>query len=126
MNSPLQPAAIMALYTFFLFNLGPKFMKNRDAFSLKKVIMAYNFVQIVLNFVVFVMVSCELWWFFQLNCVFKVAKVMPNFNPRCSLLNTSNSPEDIAIRRAHYCYALLKFLDLFDTVGQSIFTKFVY
>jgi hypothetical protein len=34
-------------------------MKNRDAFSLKKVIMAYNFVQIVLNFVVFVMVSCN-------------------------------------------------------------------
>ncbi|KAJ3621899.1 hypothetical protein MTP99_002447 [Tenebrio molitor] len=100
MNSPLEPTAIVALYSLFLFNLGPKFMKNRDAFSLKKVMMVYNFVQVVLNFVVFLM----------------VAKLMPNFNLCCNPVNTSNSPEDIAIRRAHYCYTLLKFLDLFDTV----------
>jgi hypothetical protein len=59
MNSPLEPTAIVALYSLFLFNLGPKFMKNRDAFSLKKVMMVYNFVQVVLNFVVFLMVSCD-------------------------------------------------------------------
>ncbi|CAH1378636.1 unnamed protein product [Tenebrio molitor] len=100
MNSPLEPTAIVALYSLFLFNLGPKFMKNRDAFSLKKVMMVYNFVQVVLNFVVFLM----------------VVKLLPNFNLCCNPVNTSNSPEDIAIRRAHYCYTLLKFLDLFDTI----------
>jgi hypothetical protein len=58
MQHPAQPAAIVALYFVFVFSLGPKLMKNRQAFDLRKIMTIYNITQILFNLVVFVMVSC--------------------------------------------------------------------
>ncbi|CAH1378638.1 unnamed protein product [Tenebrio molitor] len=100
MQHPAQPAAIVALYFVFVFSLGPKLMKNRQAFGLRKIMTIYNIAQILFNLVVFVM----------------AAKVIQNFSLYCSPPNNSNTPLDISVRKIHYYYGVLKFLDLLDTI----------
>jgi hypothetical protein len=127
MQSPVHPVAIVALYVLFVFRLGPKLMKNRQPSDLRKILMVYNITQILLNFIVFIMVSFEIAVVDAVSVVcFKVAKVIPNFDLCCSPANRTNTSLDISVRRIHYYYALLKFLDLLDTVGQSRFIKIIY
>jgi hypothetical protein len=60
MQSAVHPVAIVALYVLFVFRLGPKLMKNRHPSDLRKILMVYNITQILLNFIVFIMVSFEI------------------------------------------------------------------
>ncbi|XP_044260780.1 elongation of very long chain fatty acids protein AAEL008004-like [Tribolium madens] len=96
MESPLQPIIIAALYMTFILKIGPIMMKHREPLNLKYVMIAYNIVQIVANFIVFIM----------------FAKIVPNLNLLCSPAENSTS----AMLVAHHCYTLLKFLDLLDTI----------
>nr|CAH7714493.1 unnamed protein product [Callosobruchus chinensis] len=53
MSSPLYPLAIIFCYFYFIYNLGPKLMENRKPYDLKKVLIAYNAIQIVSNLYIF-------------------------------------------------------------------------
>lgn len=46
MKSPLPIVFIFTFYLMTVFIIGPKFMKNRDPFDLKRVILVYNIFQI--------------------------------------------------------------------------------
>nr|CAD7260766.1 unnamed protein product [Timema shepardi] len=48
-GSPVYLLVIIALYLFFVLVAGPKFMKNRRPYNLKKIIAAYNIFQVVAN-----------------------------------------------------------------------------
>jgi hypothetical protein len=52
MQSPLQPLVVLAVYSLTIF-LGPKLMKNRQAFELKAFLHVYNLVQVLVSFYTF-------------------------------------------------------------------------
>lgn len=62
MKSPLPITLILVFYTSFVFKIGPALMKNRQPMKLDRIIMIYNWVQIILNGVIFIKVY---FWLFQ-------------------------------------------------------------
>lgn len=56
MNPPWFPFVLVAGYLYFVLDFGPKFMANRKPFNLKKLILVYNVVQVLINLVMFVLV----------------------------------------------------------------------
>lgn len=52
MDNPLPTLTISSMYLLFLW-LGPKYMKNREAFQLRKTLIVYNFSMVVLNAFIF-------------------------------------------------------------------------
>lgn len=59
MDNPLPTLAISTSYLLFLW-LGPKYMKNREPFQLRKTLVVYNFSMVFLNFFIFKEVPNEL------------------------------------------------------------------
>ena len=57
MDNPLPTLAISTSYLLFLW-LGPKYMKNREPFQLRKTLIVYNFSMVFLNFFIFKEVAC--------------------------------------------------------------------
>jgi hypothetical protein len=49
MDNPLWTVLICMGYFYFVKVLGPKLMKDRPAFELKRVLMGYNIFQVVFN-----------------------------------------------------------------------------
>lgn len=49
-SSPIYVIVIVVSYMSFVLYFGPKWMKDREAFKLKYVIIAYNLVQVYYNF----------------------------------------------------------------------------
>lgn len=56
-NTPLPVLGIVGLYYYFVTEFGPKFMKDRPPFELKKILIAYNIGQILLNGYIFIQVQ---------------------------------------------------------------------
>lgn len=52
-TSPLSAVLILTFYVYFVKHLGPSYMSKREPFALQKVIIAYNLIQIILNFALF-------------------------------------------------------------------------
>lgn len=52
MDNPLPTLAISTSYLLFLW-LGPKYMKNREPFQLRRTLIVYNFSMVFLNFFIF-------------------------------------------------------------------------
>ncbi len=46
MSSPFPTLAIVATYIYFVKSLGPRLMKDRQPFELKKAIIIYNIIQV--------------------------------------------------------------------------------
>ena len=49
MDSPFPVTAICIFYIYFVKSLGPRLMKDRPAFDLKKTIVAYNIIQVAVS-----------------------------------------------------------------------------
>lgn len=49
MQSPVPVTTILVIYLYFVLKLGPQLMKNREAFNLKYVMIAYNAYQVLFS-----------------------------------------------------------------------------
>ena len=49
MNSVWAPMTVTAFYLYFIFNLGPRLMKNRPPMQLNTIIKIYDILQVILN-----------------------------------------------------------------------------
>lgn len=52
-DSPFEIAPIVALYLLFVWLIGPWFMRDRKPYDLKNLMTVYNYVNIVVNFMLF-------------------------------------------------------------------------
>ncbi|CAH1380763.1 unnamed protein product [Tenebrio molitor] len=100
LRTPLQLITTIAFYLFFIYKLGPNFMKERKTYELKKILVGYNVLQIFLNLGIFIM----------------AATYLRNQSFFCIPSDKSESPEATLALRAHYYYLLLKYFDLVETV----------
>lgn len=81
MDNPLPTLAISTSYLLFLW-LGPKYMKNREPFQLRKTLIVYNFSMVFLNFFIFKEVDISVETKFLPACVKKqVESASPNLQP---------------------------------------------
>ncbi|XP_011495485.1 PREDICTED: elongation of very long chain fatty acids protein 7-like [Ceratosolen solmsi marchali] len=102
MGSPWQCLAILTFYIYFIYNLGPKIMKNRSPINLDRIMQAYNVVQILLSIYILYMA---------------VRLGSPNnYKYACEAVDYSNDPIAIQIASVVHLYFVVKIIDLLDTV----------
>ncbi|XP_055371198.1 elongation of very long chain fatty acids protein 7-like [Condylostylus longicornis] len=96
---------LLAVYMYFVQNVGPKWMKNRKAFELKTVILVYDAIQVILNFLAAMLGA------------YSFIALYNTFNIRCAMPSLSDdSMRGYIELRLSYFYFLLKIVDLMDTV----------
>lgn len=93
-----------AAYYYFVKVLGPRFMKDRPAMELRRVLMAYNLFQIIFNG----------WMFYEMGMS---GYFFGEYSLRCQAVNYSTTDEK-ALRALHatYWFFISKFIDFLDTV----------
>jgi elongation of very long chain fatty acids protein 7 len=117
-RTPVQLISVIAFYLFFIYKLGPNFMKERKTFDLKKILIGYNILQIFVNLGIFIMVSAQNNHRKLLTPEFthQAGTYLRNQNFLCIPSDKSESPEATLAVRVHYSYLLLKYFDLVETV----------
>ncbi|XP_021941165.1 elongation of very long chain fatty acids protein AAEL008004-like isoform X2 [Zootermopsis nevadensis] len=100
MGSPLYPLGILLSYVYFVKVAGPRYMKDRPAYSLNRIVALYNIIQILLNVAIFI----------------KAVKIVMMQNIVCEAVDYSDSPRALYITTACWEYFAIKVLDLLDTV----------
>ncbi|KAK4019675.1 Elongation of very long chain fatty acids protein 1 [Daphnia magna] len=103
MSSPVPSIVICLGYVYAVKVCGPKFMKNRPAFKLRGILMAYNLFQIIYNG----------WLFYEIS---RFGWLSGNYSFICQPVDYSNSEAAMRIVRAGYCFYISKFIDLLDTL----------
>lgn len=74
MSSPLPTLAISCLYLLFLW-AGPRYMQDRQPYTLRKTLIVYNFSMVVLNFYIAKEVRTPPWKDTQITSCITVAHV---------------------------------------------------
>ncbi|XP_049286310.1 elongation of very long chain fatty acids protein [Anopheles funestus] len=102
MSSPFPTIGISLCYAYFVKVLGPKLMENRKPFELRKVLIVYNFLQVLFST-----------WLFYEACI---SGWLAGYSLRCQPVDYSRSP--MAMRMASGCwwYYFSKFTEFFDTI----------
>ncbi|KAE8603121.1 hypothetical protein XENTR_v10014225 [Xenopus tropicalis] len=109
MQSPLPTLAISTAYLLVVW-LGPKFMKNREPFQLRYLLIAYNFGMVILNFFIF-------------KELFLGAKAA-GYSYICQPVDYSDDENEVRVASALWWYYVSKGVEYFDTVFFILRKKF--
>lgn len=109
MSSPVSSFVICFAYFVFV-KMGPWLMKDRKPFNLRKLLLFYNFVMVLLSTYCFL--------------EFNFAGWLAGYTLGCQTVDYSNSPQ--AVRMASVCWVfyISKFIELLDTVFFILRKKF--
>ncbi|KPJ15879.1 Elongation of very long chain fatty acids protein 4, partial [Papilio machaon] len=107
---PHQGITLLALYLMFVFKWGPKWMKNKPPFNLRKILMTYNVAQVLACAFIFI-VGTRVTWGRKYRWV-------------CEPVDFSDNEDALLIARLFYFYYLLKVVDLADTIFFVLRKKF--
>ncbi|XP_068898148.1 very long chain fatty acid elongase AAEL008004-like isoform X1 [Tenebrio molitor] len=111
MSSPTLTIIIVLLYIYFVKFLGPHLMKNRKPFQLKKAILVYNLLQVLLSTYIFYEIGMSGWF-------------TGEYSLRCQPVDYSNEPSALRMLHAAKWYYIAKFIDLIDTIFFVLRKKF--
>jgi len=92
---------ICGLYVYIVKDLGPRFMRDREPYNIKNILLAYNFAQTIFSF-----------WMFREGWRFYVTG---NYSWHCEPVDYSDSPVAIRAINLAWFYYFSKFIDLFDS-----------
>lgn len=67
MKNVITNLTLLSAYLYVVLKWGPEYMRNRKAFNLRKVMLAYNAAQVVYNMFLFMFVSVFLLDFLNNN-----------------------------------------------------------
>ncbi|XP_038655240.1 elongation of very long chain fatty acids protein 4a isoform X6 [Scyliorhinus canicula] len=101
MQSPLPTLAVSGLYLLFVW-LGPKWMKNREPFQLRSLLIFYNFGMVILNFYIF-------------KELFFAARAA-GYSYICQAVNYTDDVNEVRIASALWWYYVSKGIEYLDTV----------
>lgn len=102
MSSPFPTLFICLFYAYFVKVLGPKLMENRKPFDLKKILLFYNFFQVVFSS----------WLFYESL----VSGWGGRYSFRCQPVDYSNNPIALRMVRGCWWYYFSKFIEFLDTI----------
>lgn len=102
MNTAWFPILTTMFYLYFVLRLGPRLMKNRQPFDIKKLIIFYNIAQVVFNAYLFLL-TCNL--------------LFNNIHSfRCFPSPRGDTADGLLQRRGNWLFMLNKLMDLLDTI----------
>lgn len=101
MSSPIKPVLLIAAYFYFIYNLGPRLMKDRKPFELKWVLRIFNLFQILSNTFIVARASHVIW---------------NHMNWSCEKIDYSNNPHAVWLLKTYHLFFLTKAMDMLDTV----------
>ena len=103
-NKPWLVIAIVVMYLYFVKYKGIEFMKSRQPFELKKLIIFYNTIQIIGNFM------CS-------SITLNHTYIQGGYSLSCEPIPKGDfSPSALIVRNMCYMYFIGKVIDLLDTV----------
>lgn len=103
LSNPFKPAAILAVYLYFVLKGGPKFMEKREPFQLHSIIKYYNLLQVAICS--YITVTAYYHSFGQ------------GYSWICQPVDYSTTnPHAVALTKCSHLYFLSKVVDLLDTV----------
>ncbi|XP_044266975.1 elongation of very long chain fatty acids protein AAEL008004-like [Tribolium madens] len=103
MSSPFYTLGICISYVVVVKVLGPKLMENRKPFQFKKLLVFYNFLQVVFS----------IWLFYQIGLG---GWLTGEYSIRCQPVDYSNKPSTIRMVHASWWYFFSKFTEFIDTI----------
>ncbi|BES94905.1 elongation of very long chain fatty acids protein [Nesidiocoris tenuis] len=109
-GSPVPIITIVILYNYFINNWGPAFMKDRPPFQLRRPMIIYNAVQVVVNAWIVYMAVTKIW-------------MNEKFSWVCQGANYLEDELELTVVRLAYFYYLTKIVDLTDTVFMVLRKK---
>lgn len=110
MASPLPTLGICAAYVFVVKVIGPRLMKDRPAYSLRKLMIVYNFLMVYVSVHLFYKLGIHGWF--------------GKYNYRCQPVDYSSSDDAVGMMTYAYLYYLSKFIELADTLFFVLRKKF--
>ncbi|XP_076642508.1 stuck in traffic [Halictus rubicundus] len=100
--SPVPGLSLLIGYLYFCLSWGPKQMEHRKPYKLRKILVVYNFLQVLISF----------WLFYEgLDGAW-----LRKYSWKCQPVDFSTSPEAMRVARGVYIYFLAKISELLDTV----------
>ncbi|XP_070153887.1 very long chain fatty acid elongase AAEL008004 [Polyergus mexicanus] len=102
MSSPFPTLAICLFYAYFVKVLGPKLMENRKPFDLRRVMIWYNFFQVIFSS----------WLFYEAW----VAGWGGHYSFKCQPIDYSYNPLAMRMARGCWWYYISKFIEFTDTI----------
>lgn len=102
MKNPFALLTIVGSYLYFILSFGPRYMKNRKPYELTKVMVVYNFLQILLSLYILIDTLTSSW--------------LGTYSWRCEPVDYSTSPHALRVARGVHIYHLAKITELLDTV----------
>ncbi|XP_034946042.1 elongation of very long chain fatty acids protein-like [Chelonus insularis] len=93
---------IIVTYIYFSTYAGPKYMRDKKPYSLKNVLIIYNFIQVVLSIIIVHEGLAGGWW--------------NDYGFGCQAVDKSMSPKALRMARAVWLYYVCKIIELSDTV----------
>nr|AWJ25041.1 fatty acid elongase [Nilaparvata lugens] len=97
------PYTIVAIFLFFTYYLGPKYMRGRQPYRLEKIVIIYNFLQMIFNGYLVVNVVRLCYWPLR-------------YSLWCQPVETGTSPREVALTDFVWLYYMSKIIDVLDTV----------
>ncbi|CAN7998939.1 unnamed protein product [Ixodes hexagonus] len=110
MGSPMTMLSIIAGYVYFVKVWGPNWMKGREPFQLKRVLVAYNLIMVVLSTFFFLAGGQHTY--------------LGDYNWFCQPVNYGTDDNSMAVTRLGWWYLLLKMVEFLDTVFFVLTKKF--
>lgn len=108
-SSPVPGLTIIASYLYFVLNFGPKYMANRKPFQMQRLLVVYNFVQVLVS----------IWLFFEgLDGAW-----LRHYSWRCQPVDWTDNPVAMRVAWGCYIYFLAKISELLDTVFFTLRKK---
>lgn len=110
MGSPMSILTIIAGYVYFVKVWGPNWMKGREPFQLKRVLVAYNLIMVVLSTFFFFAGGRHTY--------------LGEYSWICQPVNYGTDENSMAITRLGWWYLLLKMVEFLDTIFFVLTKKF--
>lgn len=102
-RNPLPGMAIIGAYLYFVLRAGPRWMANRKPFQMTKLLIVYNFLQVI----------------FSIALVYEAvtqAYFIGDYSFKCEPVDRSRSAMGLRAARGFYAYFIAKMTELLDTI----------
>merc|ERR1711970_1343506 len=101
MSSPWPVLGLCALYYYVIRFAGPRFMKDREPYDIKNIMIAYDLFQTVFSLWLFIK-ACQFW-------------LAGKYNLLCQPVDYSYTPDGFAAADMTWWYFFSKFIDYLDS-----------
>ncbi|KAH9374277.1 hypothetical protein HPB48_005597 [Haemaphysalis longicornis] len=111
LENPMYIVVLLGTYLYMAKSFGPRFMKSKEPYSVKRAVMAYNLFQVLANV-------------YFLSQIFYHSFWAAGYSAYCQGLTYSSDPHALSLLNALYWYLWVRVADFMDTIFFIMKKKF--